>query len=60
MNIEEVIARILGKRGKANEEWIRTQDPWDLSPINVRDETLLECANIVMELRDSFSKEKKP
>ena len=51
--LEEIAARIYGKRGKSTEEWIKAQDPWTLSPINVRDETLLECANLVKRYRDS-------
>lgn len=54
--LEEIAARIYGKRGKSTEEWIKGKDPWELSPINVRDLTLLECANLVKRYRDSLSK----
>jgi len=55
--LEEIAARIYGKRGKSSEEWIKAQNPWELSPINVRDLTLLECANLVKKHRDSLLKE---
>jgi len=55
--ISEIEARILGKRGPASETWIQLQDPWELSPMGIRDKTLVEIADLVKEYRVSIKKE---
>jgi hypothetical protein len=49
--LEEIENRILSKRGRSTEEWVRSQDPMDLNPPTIRDKTLMEIFYLIHDYR---------
>ena len=55
--LTEIETRILGKRGKSTEMWVRARKEWnEKDPYLVRDSTLLEIAVLVKEYRMALKK----